>query len=83
MAKISQREARRLLARVKALEAADRARHAAYGSEYPGGRNVAHVDLGDLTAGKLGVAQLLGHPLVARMDGNKLLIYALPENPAA
>jgi hypothetical protein len=77
-AKISQAEARRLRARVIELENRESVRRRRWGSEYPGGINVACRDLDLTTGAKLRTCQLLGLPIVVRVnDANRCYFYAV------
>lgn len=77
--KISQREARRLLKQVRSFEERDRHRADAWHRDYPGGINIISVDVNAEIATCIWTAQRLGHPIVAKMDGdNRLKIFGLP-----
>lgn len=67
--KISQREARRLKALVKALEEEKRVRANRYRAEYPGGTSlVGKIKLSDYCAGIVCGAARAGLALVAKYD---------------
>ena len=77
--KISQREARRLRARVKELEEVRAAERRAYSRNYPGGTHLGSLTLdADWFRGRLEAAQLLKHPLVVVIEGTQCKFYALP-----
>ena len=79
MRKISQKRARAAIARVKELEEQRREERRAWSRTYPGGSHIATFTLGDdRVSGVLDGAHRLKHPLVAVVDGDKLMIYALP-----
>lgn len=72
--KISQKRAR-----AAELEQERRLERSAYNRSYPGGTHIATYTLTkDFVLGKLACAQILGCPLVARINGNEIQIYALP-----
>jgi hypothetical protein len=76
--KISQAEARRLRARVIELENRETIRRRRWGSEYPGGINVACLDLDLTTGAELRTCQLLDRPIVVRVnDANRCYFYAV------
>ena len=78
MRKISQKRARAAVARVKELEQQRANERLAYGRQYPGGVNLCHFTLGDdRVSGMLEGAQRMKHPLVAVVNEDKLMIYAL------
>jgi hypothetical protein len=79
MKTISQREARRLRKRVQELENQERLRRSRWSSEYPGGTNITTLSLVNLPfeRGRLSGAQLLQFPLVCKIEGNDLCIYAV------
>lgn len=75
---ISQREARRLKKRVAELETAESARKQRWSSGYPGGVNIVTYTFDkDFHRGVMEGAQMLGHALVAKLDGATLKIYAV------
>lgn len=78
---ISQREAKRLQRRVASLEAQIRLEHATYGRDYPGGINIATLELDAIAAGILKTAQLLRHPIVVVYENGVARIYALEALP--
>jgi hypothetical protein len=76
--KFSQAEARRLHACVIQLENLEAIRRRRWGSEYPGGINVACLDLDLTTGAKLRTCQLLDRPIVVRVnDQNRCYFYAV------
>ena len=74
---ISQREAQRLRRRVAELEAMDRARESGWSADYPGGICFWSMTLGAETIAAMKTAAALRHAVVAKLDGNKLLLFAL------
>lgn len=80
--KISQREARRLRARVAELEEEKRYRASRYRSEYPGGTClVGKIKLSDYCSGIVCGAARAGMALVAKYDesSHELTIYGVRE----
>jgi len=80
MKKISQREARRLRARVAQLERDELLRVNRYRTDYPGGVHLATISgLPSFVDGKLACAHTLGAALVVRFDesAKRLLVYAV------
>lgn len=78
---ISQTEARRLKRRVEELESAERNRRARYGSEYPGGVNIATyhgMDDSDRLVVAAKTARMCGHAVIVVADQHFLRFYALP-----
>jgi len=75
---ISQREARRLRKRVRELEQQREAERRKYGSDYPG-ECLLGLDEGDLvrsdTIAVVRTAQMLRHPVIVRMNGDRLVFY--------
>lgn len=82
MTAISQREARRLQKRVARLETILKSQRRQYVATYPGGVNIATLDLsGDMrTYGAIRTARLLGHAVVMVSDDGtyQVRIHALP-----
>lgn len=74
--KISQREARRLRARVKALENRESLRLNCYASEYPG------VYLGESETSQnvevVSLARKLNHVVCVKVANNRVQFYAVP-----
>ena len=75
---ISQTEARRLRKRVHDLEQQIDTITSSYGREYPG-TWVASINAQETTVAKLDTARRLGHALVARLDGQQVLFYAVKD----
>lgn len=75
--KISQREARRNRKELAMMRASEETRLSRWGSEYPGGVNILTLNLSNESAAVVKTAQLLQHPLVARIDGFTLYLYAM------
>lgn len=75
--RISQREAWRTSKRADEFERKYNAlMHSFTGGSYPG-VYLKTVEVGDVTSGVLNTAVRLGHPLAARIAGNKLGLYAI------
>lgn len=75
---ISQREARELQRRVTRYEAREELRRDRWTKSYPGGTNIAQVTLDTVTAARISTARTLRHSIVATLDGQTLMLYALP-----
>ena len=77
--KISQREARRLKARVRQLETERTEQRNKWIRDYPGG-----IPLGNITrerdwlSGRIEAARLLNHPVVVTEGEGKLYFFAVP-----
>ena len=76
---ISQAEARRLKKRIKAYEERDRVRYNRYRSDFPGGVHARTFTMGEPSLAALDMAVKLDCVLVAKIRGQKLEIYAVPE----
>lgn len=77
---ITQAEAKRLRKRVEELEAREHERANRWGKEYPrGGVHIATVALGENSKGRLEAAQMLRHPLVCRVSGTSIYIWAMED----
>jgi hypothetical protein len=76
---ISQREARELKRRVTALEAMEDRRRNAWADTYPGGANIATLDVPDFVRSAVHTARLLKHAVVVTLgsDGS-MRLHALP-----
>lgn len=81
MAPISQREARRLMKRVAALEQVEARRRNAWATEWPGGVEIARVRLEADAAASVRTARKLSHAVVAlEADGVvRFIACPLPE----
>ncbi len=77
--KISQRDARQFKKRVLEFEARDRNRINAWLRDYPGGIHVATFSVSAVVMTIVRTAQILGHPIVVKMDkdADNLRLYAL------
>jgi len=79
MARISQREARRLRQRVQLLEAAEMKRRRSWSMDWPGGVNVETLTLQPSSAAIVRTARRLGHAVVVVIDnGDTARLMALP-----
>lgn len=78
--RISQREARRLLARVLRLERERDEQRAGWATDYPCGVNIATLDLSQLPAelSAIRTARRLAHAVVAVTEQHQVRLYALP-----
>jgi hypothetical protein len=78
-ARISQREARGLRIRVRAIERELTEQRRSYASEWPGGTHIATTDPGLEVRTAVKTARRLGHAVVATLgsEGN-LYLHALP-----
>lgn len=74
--RISQREARRTSKRADEFERKYIALMRSFTGDYPG-VHLKTIEVGDVTSGVLNTAVRLAHPLAAKIEGNKLEIYAL------
>lgn len=74
---ISQRQARTAIKVLAEIRLRDEARMSRWSSAYPGGTNIALVDLSAETAARLYTAQLLEFAVVVRMEGNSAYVYAV------
>jgi hypothetical protein len=81
VAKISQREARRLRKRVEELERADNSRRNRWSADWPGGTNIctAKWESNDRVPVTINTARALRHAVIvtAKEDGT-VMFYALP-----
>jgi len=78
MAKISQREARRLKTRVRELEALHAQQRRRWGCENPGGVELGYVALSrDWFMGRIEAARMLGHAIIITEKENKIYFYAV------
>lgn len=77
--RISQREARRLRKRVEELERRERDRLSNWAHDYPSGVNIATFDVTEakVQRGAMDAAHRLGHALVAKLDGDRMLVYGV------
>lgn len=77
---ISQREARRLKARVEKLESIIKSQRARWHNEYPGGTHIGTLTRDrDWLSGRIEGARLMRHAVVVTETGSgKLDFYALP-----
>lgn len=76
---ISQKEARRLKARVRQLEIILEEQRRRWGQYWPGGTNITSLSAPDprlLTA--IETARLLGHAVVVTVESGRIYFYALP-----
>lgn len=78
MNKISQREARRLRARVTELERELDKQRMNWSSDWPGGVHIATAENEKANAEKIQVARKLGHAVVATDNGERIEFRALP-----
>jgi hypothetical protein len=82
MSKISQREARRLRARVAELEQTINAQHRSWVSDWPGGTHICSLSwtAEQITVARISTARRLGHAVVATDadDGKRIEFRALP-----
>jgi hypothetical protein len=80
VARISQREARRLQKRVQELERERQEQRSAWSKDYPGGVNIDTLDLKEMPSelAAIHTARLLGHAVVAVDHGTSVFLYALP-----
>ncbi|MGE0594575.1 MAG: hypothetical protein AB7G23_02920 [Vicinamibacterales bacterium] len=77
-ARISQREARRLKARVATLESLMASQREVWRHEFPGGVHIASTTLGEVSSAKLNTARALGHFIVATTRGTgEVFFYAV------
>lgn len=80
--RISQREARAAIARVRELEQMEDRRRRAWAIDYPGGVHLGDVsfDVASLIVEAARTARKLGHAVVALPDDNRkrLMLFALP-----
>lgn len=74
---ISQREARANRKELHELKEMERHRRSRYRMDYPGGTNIATLGLLESHKQRLDVAQILGHALVCKFDGEYLRVFAL------
>lgn len=74
---ISQRQASTAIKLLAEIRARDEARMSRWSSAYPGGTNIAIMDLSAETAARLFTAQLLEFAVVVRMEGNRAHVYAV------
>jgi len=81
---ISQREARRMQKRIELLEREEERRRSNWASDYPGGVNFWSLpNLGADTIAAINTAQVLGHAIVAKLEGGRLRLYALRQAEAS
>lgn len=78
--KISQRQARYLLNRVKVLEAAEKQRRLSWADEWPGGVNIGSVSVSGSQAAAIRTARKLKHAVVVTFIGESdtAKLFALP-----
>ena len=78
--RISQREARRLRARVIALETEREDARRTYASNYPSGTNIARMSIAcdGAILSAIKTARALRHAVVVTTCGNELMFYATP-----
>ena len=76
--KITQREARRLKKRVAELEQIQAGQRSSWTRQYPGGVHLVNINVEGDSKGRLEGAQMLSHPLVAKLEGYVVRIYAIP-----
>lgn len=78
MSQISQREARRLLKRVEALETERRVQRRSWATEYPGGTHIDTIEVQNNEWHIVSTARKLGHAVVVVPDKeNFLRVYGL------
>lgn len=76
---ISQREARELKRRVAELEAMEDRRRNAWADSYPGGTNIATLNIPDSARSEIRVARLLKHAVVVTLSSDgSMRLHALP-----
>ena len=66
-----------MLRELKELKQAERDRRAAWSRQYPGGVHLITFTMNDHSRGCLTTAQQLDYPLVAKVSGSELYIYAV------
>ena len=78
--RISPREARRLRKHIAELEHVLEEQRRVYGSDWPGGTNIATASFANIPEQKSAIktARWLGHAVVAVPSGDSILFYALP-----
>lgn len=74
---ISQREARRTRKELSDLRDLVSQQISRWSSAYPGGTHIQSLNLDATCAARAEVAQRLGFAMVCKIDGSKLLIYAV------
>lgn len=77
--KISQREARRLQKRVSELMRNERERNNRWSSSFPGGINIATLELNPISYAKIDIARRLGFALVVTIGSSErsILVHAV------
>lgn len=75
--RISQRQARATAHELAHLKETNRLNLARWSSNYPSGTHIETLQLSDVSTAKLSTAQSLGFVVVVKMDGMRMLAYAV------